>query len=55
MLEKQINGFIDYCKVSGFKVKSIKSLSNIIVLTLMTVYHSSFQGFFLFFRTTLPY
>ena len=24
MLEKQINGFIDYCKVSGFKDKSIK-------------------------------
>jgi len=27
MLEKQINGFIDYCKVSGFKDKSIESLS----------------------------
>jgi len=27
MLEKQINGFIDYCKVSDFKDKSIKSLS----------------------------
>jgi len=24
MLEKQINEFIDYCKVSGFKDKSIK-------------------------------
>ncbi len=24
MLEKQINGFIDYCKVSGLKVKSIE-------------------------------
>ena len=27
MLEKQINGFIAYCKVSGFKDKSIESLS----------------------------
>jgi hypothetical protein len=27
MLEKQINGFIEYCKVSGFKDRSIKSLS----------------------------
>ena len=27
MLEKQVNGFIDYCKVSGFKDKSIESLS----------------------------
>ena len=27
MLEKQIIGFIDYCKVSGFKDKSIESLS----------------------------
>ena len=27
MLEKQVNRFIDYCKVSGFKVKSIESLS----------------------------
>ena len=27
MLERQVNGFIDYCKVSGFKDKSIKSLS----------------------------
>ena len=27
MLEKQINGFIDNRKVSGFKDKSIKSLS----------------------------
>ena len=24
MFEKQINEFIDYCKVSGFKDKSIK-------------------------------
>jgi integrase/recombinase XerC len=27
MLEKQINGFIAYCKVSGFKNKSIETLS----------------------------
>ena len=27
MLEKQINGFIEYCKVSGFKDRSIQSLS----------------------------
>ena len=27
MLEKQVNGFIAYCKVSGFKDKSIESLS----------------------------
>ena len=27
MLEKQINGFIEYCKVSGFRDKSIESLS----------------------------
>jgi len=27
MLEKQINGFIEYCKVSGFKDRSIESLS----------------------------
>ena len=27
MLEKQVNGFIDYCKVSGFSDKSIESLS----------------------------
>ncbi|MBW2345667.1 MAG: hypothetical protein JRF53_17030 [Deltaproteobacteria bacterium] len=27
MLEKQVNRFIDYCKVSGFKDKSIESLS----------------------------
>ena len=27
MLDKQISGFIDYCKVSGFKDKSIESLS----------------------------
>ncbi len=27
MLEQHINGFIDYCKVSGFRVKSIESLS----------------------------
>ena len=27
MLKKQIRGFIDYCKVSGFKDKSIESLS----------------------------
>ena len=27
MLEKQINGFIEYCKVSGFRNKSIESLS----------------------------
>ncbi len=27
MLEKQINGFIAYCKVAGFKNKSIESLS----------------------------
>jgi len=27
MLEKQINGFIEYCKVSGFKDPSIQSLS----------------------------
>ena len=53
MLEKQINGFIDYCKVSGFKVKSIESLSNIIVLTLMTVYHLSSQALPLFFQTAL--
>ena len=26
MLENQINGFIAYCKVSGFKNKSIESL-----------------------------
>jgi integrase/recombinase XerC len=27
MLEQHINGFIEYCKVSGFRVKSIESLS----------------------------
>jgi len=27
MLEEQINGFIEYCKVSGFRNKSIESLS----------------------------
>ena len=27
MLEEQINGFIEYCKVSGFRDKSIESLS----------------------------
>jgi len=27
MLEEQINGFIKYCKVSGFRDKSIESLS----------------------------
>lgn len=27
MLEKQVNGFTDYCKVSGFSDKSIESLS----------------------------
>ncbi|MCP3933609.1 MAG: tyrosine-type recombinase/integrase, partial [Bacteroidetes bacterium] len=27
MLEKQINGFVAYCKVSGFKDKSLESLS----------------------------
>ncbi|MCD4777397.1 MAG: hypothetical protein K8R12_00340 [Desulfobacterales bacterium] len=27
MLEKQINGFIEHCKVSGFRDKSIESLS----------------------------
>jgi len=27
MLKQHINGFIDYCKVSGFRVKSIESLS----------------------------
>jgi integrase/recombinase XerC len=27
MLKQHINGFIDYCKVSGFRVKSIQSLS----------------------------
>ncbi len=27
MLERQINGFIEYCKVSGFKDRSIQSLS----------------------------
>ena len=27
MLEKQINGFIEYCKVCGFKDRSIQSLS----------------------------
>jgi len=27
MLEEKINGFISYCKVAGFKEKSIQSLS----------------------------
>ena len=27
MLEKQVNGFIAYCKMSGFKDRLIKSLS----------------------------
>jgi len=27
MLEQHINGFIEYCKVSEFRVKSIESLS----------------------------
>ena len=27
MLKKQVNGLIGYCKVSGFKVKSIESVS----------------------------
>ena len=27
MLEEQINGFIEYCKVSGFRDRSIESLS----------------------------
>ncbi len=27
MLEQHINGFIEYCKVCGFRVKSIESLS----------------------------
>ncbi len=27
MLKKQISGFIAYCKVSGFKPKSIEALS----------------------------
>ena len=27
MLNQQISGFIAYCKVSGFKAKSIESLS----------------------------
>jgi hypothetical protein len=27
MLEKQINGFIEYCNVSGFRNKFIESLS----------------------------
>jgi len=27
MLTEQINGFIEYCKVSGFKNKSIQALT----------------------------
>ena len=27
MLKKQIRGFIDYCKVSGFKTKSLQTLT----------------------------
>ncbi len=27
MLTEQINGFIEYCKVSGFKERSIQALS----------------------------
>ena len=31
MLEEQINGFIEYYKVSGFRDRSIESLSIIII------------------------
>ena len=38
MLEKQTNDFIDYCKVSGFKDKSIKKAP----FLLLNVYNTLF-------------
>ena len=37
MLGEQVNGFIDYCKVSGFKHQSIICLSHIPIYALETV------------------
>jgi len=44
MLEEQINGFIEYCKVSGFRDRSIESLSIIIIIKVLTP--NSFQIFY---------
>ncbi len=58
MLKNQINGFIAYCKVAGFKNKSIESLSlrinQLAVSSIDPVLMTSLRSSIAIFANSLP-